>query len=69
MYFLIRRDDATERLLEYAETVKGSAKKKEVDDEWRKGTVEERITHALVKGIIDFIDQDTEEARSNMVSL
>jgi 5-methyltetrahydrofolate--homocysteine methyltransferase len=60
---LNRRDDATERLLEYAETVKGSAKKKEVDDEWRKGTVEERITHALVKGIIDFIDQDTDEAR------
>lgn len=60
---LNRRDDATERLLEYAETVKGSAKKKEVDDEWRKGSVEERITHALVKGIIDFIDQDTEEAR------
>jgi 5-methyltetrahydrofolate--homocysteine methyltransferase len=60
---LNRRDDATERLLEYAETVKGSAKKKEVDDEWRKGTVEERLTHALVKGIIDFIDIDTEEAR------
>src|SRR6187399_48917 len=60
---LNRREDSTERLLEYAETVKGSAKKKEVDDEWRKGTVEERITHALVKGIIDFIDQDTEEAR------
>lgn len=60
---LNRRDDATERLLEYAETVKGSAKKKEVDDEWRKGSVEARITHALVKGIIDFIDQDTEEAR------
>ncbi len=60
---LNRRDDATERLLEFAETVKGSAKKKETDDEWRKGTVEERITHALVKGVIDFIDQDTEEAR------
>jgi 5-methyltetrahydrofolate--homocysteine methyltransferase len=60
---LNRRDDATERLLEYAETVKGSAKKKELDDEWRKGSVEERITHALVKGIIDFIDEDTEEAR------
>jgi 5-methyltetrahydrofolate--homocysteine methyltransferase len=60
---LNRRDDATERLLEYAETVKGAAKKKEIDDEWRKGTVEERLTHALVKGIIDFIDQDTEEAR------
>lgn len=60
---LNRRDDATERLLEFAETVKGSAKKKEQDLEWRKGTVEERLTHSLVKGIIDFIDQDTEEAR------
>ncbi len=60
---LNRRDDATERLLEFAETVKGSAKRKELDDEWRKGTIEERITHALVKGVIDFIDHDTEEAR------
>ena len=60
---LNRRDDATERLLEFAETVKGSAKKKELDTEWRNGTVEERLTHSLVKGIIDFIDQDTEEAR------
>jgi 5-methyltetrahydrofolate--homocysteine methyltransferase len=60
---LNRREDATERLLDFAESVKGSAKKKEVDDEWRKGTVEERITHSLVKGIIDFVDQDTEEAR------
>jgi 5-methyltetrahydrofolate--homocysteine methyltransferase len=60
---LNRREDATERLLDYAEKVKGAGKKKEVDDEWRKGTIEERIAHALVKGIIDFIDQDTEEAR------
>lgn len=60
---LNRRDDATERLLEFAETVKGSARKREADDEWRKGSVEDRLTHALVKGIIDFIDQDTEEAR------
>ncbi|HCZ36662.1 MAG TPA: methionine synthase, partial [Cytophagales bacterium] len=60
---LNRREDATERLLEFAETVKGSAKKKEQDDEWRNGTIEERITHSLVKGIIDFIDADTEEAR------
>src|SRR5690606_27103149 len=60
---LNRRDDATERLLEFAETFKGSVKKKEQDDEWRKGTVEDRLSHALVKGIIDFIDQDTEEAR------
>ncbi len=60
---LNRRDDATERLLEFAETFKGSVKRKEADDAWRSGAVEERITHALVKGIIDFIDQDTEEAR------
>lgn len=60
---LNRREDATERLLEFAETVKGSVKKKEQDDEWRNGSVEERLTHALVKGIIDFVDQDTEEAR------
>ncbi len=60
---LNRRDDATERLLDFAETVKGSAKKKEQDLEWRNGTLEERITHSLVKGIIDFIDADTEEAR------
>ncbi|HMG88871.1 MAG TPA: methionine synthase [Chryseolinea sp.] len=64
---LNRRDDATERLLEYAETVKGSAKKKELDDEWRKGTIEERITHALVKGVIDYIDSDTEEALKKYV--
>jgi 5-methyltetrahydrofolate--homocysteine methyltransferase len=60
---LNRRDDATERLLEFAETFKGGAKKKEADDAWRSDTVEERIKHALVKGIIDFIDADTEEAR------
>ena len=60
---LNRREDATERLLDFAESVKGSAKKKEVDDEWRNGTLEDRITHSLVKGIIDFIDVDTEEAR------
>src|SRR5882762_3126946 len=60
---LNRREDATERLLDFAETVKGSAKKKESDDEWRNGTVEERLSHALVKGIVDFVDADTEEAR------
>ncbi len=60
---LNRRDDATERLLELAETVKGSAKKKEQDDAWRNGVVEERITHALVKGIVEYIEEDTEEAR------
>jgi 5-methyltetrahydrofolate--homocysteine methyltransferase len=60
---LNRREDATERLLELAETVKGAGKKKEVDDAWRNDSVEDRLKHALVKGIIDFIDQDTEEAR------
>lgn len=60
---LNRREDATERLLEFAESVKGSAKRKEQDDEWRNGTLEERITHSLVKGIIEYIDADTEEAR------
>lgn len=60
---LNRREDATERLLEFAETVKGGAKKKESDDAWRNESVEERLKHALVKGIVDFIDQDTEEAR------
>ncbi|MDH5475030.1 MAG: methionine synthase [Cyclobacteriaceae bacterium] len=60
---LNRRDDATERLLDFAETVKGSSKKKIVDLEWRKKSVEERLSHALVKGVIDFIDEDTEEAR------
>jgi 5-methyltetrahydrofolate--homocysteine methyltransferase len=60
---LNRKEDATEKLLEYAETVKGAGKKKEVDDAWRKESVEERLKHALVRGIIDFIDVDTEEAR------
>ncbi|MBL7865277.1 MAG: dihydropteroate synthase, partial [Cyclobacteriaceae bacterium] len=60
---LNRREDATERLLEFAETVKGTAKKKEQDDEWRKEPVEDRITHSLVKGIIDYIDTDVEEVR------
>lgn len=60
---LNRRDDATERLLEFAETVKGSAKKKEADDEWRNEAVEDRITHSLVKGIVDFIEADIEEVR------
>lgn len=60
---LNRREDATERLLEFAETVKGASKKKEQDDAWRSESVEDRLKHALVKGIIDFIDEDTEEAR------
>ncbi len=60
---LNRREDATERLLEFAETVKGSAKRKGLDDEWRNGTVEERLTHSLVKGVIEYIEADIEEVR------
>jgi len=60
---LNRRPDATERLVSFAETVKAKGKAAVKDDEWRKGTVEERLAHALVKGMTDFIDQDTEEAR------
>lgn len=63
---LDRRDDATERLIQHAEKVKGGGKEKDIKDEaWRKGTVEERITHSLVKGITDYIDIDIEEARKN----
>ena len=60
---LNRRSDATERLLEYAETVKGDGKTKEVDLSWRNVTVQERLSHALVKGIVEFIDADVEECR------
>jgi 5-methyltetrahydrofolate--homocysteine methyltransferase len=60
---LNRRPDATERLVNFAETVKQKGKIAAKDDEWRKGTVEERLSHALVKGVTDYIDQDTEEAR------
>ena len=59
-----KRQDATERLLEFAETVKGGeGRKREIDLSWRKGSVQDRITHALVKGIADFIVEDTEECR------
>jgi 5-methyltetrahydrofolate--homocysteine methyltransferase len=60
---LNRRSDATERLLEYAETVKGDGKKKEIDLSWRDTTVEKRLEYALIKGITDFIDTDVEECR------
>jgi 5-methyltetrahydrofolate--homocysteine methyltransferase len=61
---LNRRTDATERLVEYAEKIKGTEKVRLKDEEsWRKGSVEERVSHSLVKGIVDFIEQDTEEAR------
>ena len=59
---LNRRDDATERLLDYAETVKSGARKKQKDLSWREGNVEERLSHALVKGIVEYIEEDTEVA-------
>ncbi|NQX76617.1 methionine synthase [Gilvibacter sp.] len=60
---LDRRDDATERLLAFAETVQGTKKAKTVDLQWRKQELQERITHAVVKGIDAFIVEDVEEAR------
>jgi len=61
---LNRRDDATERLVDHAESLKGITKEKtEKDEAWRKGTVEERLSYALVKGLVEHIDADTEEAR------
>ena len=60
---LNRRSDATERLLEYAETVKGEGKKREVDLTWRENPVNQRLSYALVKGIVEFIDEDVEECR------
>tara|TARA_R110000796_G_scaffold77584_1_gene173080 strand:+ start:17264 stop:19978 length:2715 start_codon:yes stop_codon:yes gene_type:complete len=65
---LNRRPDSTERLLDFAETVKGEGKKQVKDDGWRKESVEKRLEHALVKGIIEFIDEDTEETRQKYVS-
>jgi len=58
-----RRDDATERLLSLAEKYRGAREEKVVDEAWRKQTVRERLAHALVKGIVDYIEVDVEEAR------
>jgi len=60
---LNRRDDATERLVDFAERVKTKGKAPVKDEAWRAEPVEERLKHALVKGIVDYIDVDTEEAR------
>ncbi len=61
---LNRRDDATERLMEIAEGLKGQAGQQQArDDSWRELPVGERLTHALVKGIADHVEADTEEAR------
>ncbi len=60
---LNRSDDATEKLVTFAETVKAKDKQEKKTDEWRNAEVEQRLTHALVNGITDYIDSDTEEAR------
>ncbi|MEX2613318.1 MAG: methionine synthase, partial [Gaiellaceae bacterium] len=59
-----RRTDATERLVDRARTVTGGATQRELDLSWREAPVEERLAHALVHGVVDFIEADTEEARS-----
>lgn len=63
-----RRADATERLMAFAEQTQSKGKERTQALSWREGTVEERLTHALVKGITDFIVQDTEEARQKYPS-
>ena len=60
---LNRRKDATERLIAFAESVKRTGKAEVKEDAWRGGTVEERLSHALVKGFVDFVEADVEEAR------
>ncbi len=63
---LNRREDATERLLDFAETVVGKAKENKVDLSWREESLQDRITRALVKGIDQYIEIDTEEARQSV---
>ncbi len=58
-----RREDATDRLVSFAENVRGSGTKRAVDLSWREASVNERLAHALLHGIVDFIEDDTEEAR------
>ena len=60
---LNRRPEATERLVAFAETVRQQDKAAVQEDAWRQGTVEERLSHALVRGIVDYIEVDVEEAR------
>jgi 5-methyltetrahydrofolate--homocysteine methyltransferase len=58
-----RRSDATERLVQFAESVKGTGTRKDADLSWRQAPVEARLSHALVHGVVDFIEEDVEEAR------
>ncbi|CAM4121149.1 methionine synthase [Cytophagaceae bacterium 50C-KIRBA] len=60
---LNRNSDATEKLVAFADTVKSSGKEQVIDDAWRKLPVNKRLEHALIKGLTEFIDEDTEEAR------
>ncbi|MFB9298516.1 methionine synthase [Kibdelosporangium philippinense] len=60
-----RREDATDRLVAFAETVTGTGTKRTVDLSWREAPVHKRLEHALVHGIVDFIEDDTEEARQD----
>ncbi len=62
-----RRDDATERLVELAEEVRGAGRSTERDLSWREAPVKKRLEHALVHGIVEFIEEDTEEARQDAV--
>jgi 5-methyltetrahydrofolate--homocysteine methyltransferase len=61
-----RRPDGTERLVAFAETVAGEGTKRELDVAWRDAPVEKRLEHALVHGIVDYIEEDTEEARQEL---
>jgi 5-methyltetrahydrofolate--homocysteine methyltransferase len=63
---LNRRADATERLLDFAQTVKGDVRQQTADLSWREQSVEKRLAHALIKGIVEFIDVDVEEARQRV---
>ena len=63
---LNRREDATERLVTFAETVKSKGKEQVVDNAWREQSVEKRLAHALIKGLTEFIDEDVEEARQKV---
>jgi 5-methyltetrahydrofolate--homocysteine methyltransferase len=61
-----RRPDATERLVQFADGVRGEGTKRELDLSWREAPVEKRLEHALVHGIVDFIEEDAEEARQKL---
>ncbi|MEW6195336.1 MAG: methionine synthase [Bacteroidota bacterium] len=65
---LNRRPDATEKLVEFANSITRDVRRETKDEEWRNGTIEERLKHALVKGIVEYIEQDLEEARKKYSS-